>query len=830
MRSPITTALALLVSCMSSSSLSAQQQVRPLDSGKADATAKAHEEGTITVVVPPAGEKAYQIAGDLFVEMWERVTQRRPGLIQSSAVEDELPPGDVVLIGSDAVQPIVHGLIGRGVLDTLELQYGTDSYRILCVPHEGRRLLIVAGGSGRSTLYAVYDFFRRRAGVEYFWDGDVVPRQHEIDFSGMDVIEKPHFRYRGLRYFAHRGLHRFQAEHWDLEDWKREIDWLVKKRFNLFMLRTGIDDLFQRAFPGEVPYPPTDAQDPDAEDRSYNDRTSFWPLKYRGELRKRVLQYAFDRGLLHPEDTGTITHWYSHTPSSFYRSHPGFPVITDQTRGYTLATAAIWDIEHESAWDAYWKLTETHIREYGQPRMFHTIGMAERLFGKTKRDNFQRKLYVYRKTQQKIREHYPDAPLLLASWDFAFKWEDEEVRQLWKEFDPERTILLDYTADDAGKVSYRDWNVLGRFPWIFGIFHGFARNSDIHEDYAILAERLEEAKKDPMCRGLVLWSEISHNDTFMLEYLAENSWQPRGLEVSAAVKRFCRTRYPGDLAPRMEPLWSKLQVTSQTAHWSLRGTERVVLSEPQFHMLTSPWLTFTPLRLAELQAEREKLRSGLEPAPEVLAGLATLAEMHHGNSFWRRDALDMARTIANRALLVTLIDAVEQMEAWRRNQAGPETIRKLAPLNRQLLDALCDLLALSDDFSMTATLRRLEQAKPFGELTATVNPHSEQTLKGNAENNYCRSHHYELARYVYRKEADVFWDYVLERLESGQRQTWGRPTDSAKWNQAIEDEFFATPLARMKPQGPRETEQFVEAVEQIEVLVRRYLATARPEP
>jgi len=89
-----TTAIVLLVSCMSSSFLSAQQQGQPLDSGKADTAAKAHEKGTITIVVP--------------------------------------------LIGPDAVHPTVHGLIRCGVLDTLDLQYGSDGYRILCVPDQGR--------------------------------------------------------------------------------------------------------------------------------------------------------------------------------------------------------------------------------------------------------------------------------------------------------------------------------------------------------------------------------------------------------------------------------------------------------------------------------------------------------------------------------------------------------------------------------------------------------------------------------------------------------------------------------------------------------------------
>ena len=211
--------------------------------------------GDLTVLTPPVGERAYQIAGNQFADLWHQVTGQRPA-VQQAEIDQRVPPaGDVILIGSDAVHPIVHTLIHDAVLDGLELQYGGDNYRILSVPLEGRQLVIVAGGSGRSTIYAVYDFFRRQAGAEYFWDGDRIPRRDAIELAGIDVLQKPHFGYRGLRYFAHRGLHRFQAEHWDLEDWQREIDWMMKERFNLFMLRTGIDDLFQRAFPDEVTYP-----------------------------------------------------------------------------------------------------------------------------------------------------------------------------------------------------------------------------------------------------------------------------------------------------------------------------------------------------------------------------------------------------------------------------------------------------------------------------------------------------------------------------------------------------------------------------------------------
>jgi hypothetical protein len=759
---------------------------------------------TITVLTPPSGEKAYQIAGETFARLWEAVTEERPALKAWDGGADvkRLPDGDIALVGSDAVHPLVHRMILDGAISSLGIRYGGDGYRMICVPYRSRRVLILAGGSGRSTLYAVYDFFRRQAGAEYFWDGDVIPKRGRIEFDKLDVMEEPRFQYRGLRYFAHRGLHRFQAEHWDLDDWKREIDWLMKKRFNLFMLRTGIDDLFQRAFP-DVPYPPSDGKDPDGVDRSYDDRTSFWPLRYRGELRKAVLAYAADRGLVHPVDTGTLTHWYSHTPSAFFRNRPGFPVTADQKTGYTLPTAQIWDIEDPRAWDAYWQLTATHIREFGPPRMFHTIGLAERTFGKDARDNLQRKLYVYRKTKEIVRKHYPDCPLLIAGWDFIAWWKDEDVQRLLGEFDPRRTVIFDYCADDAAKVTFRDWKLLGSFPWMFGIFHGYARNSDVHEDYGLLSERLRMAVPDPQCLGLAIWSEISHSDTFLLEYLATNSWRPTE-ELPGAVARFCRGRYAAKIAGPMEAVWRDFLVTSQSVHWAHSGNRWLSLGEPQFRILGgSEFSTLTPARLAGIQEEYGRIGPSLRPAAAVLARLAAMAPTHQNNPQWRRDALDMARTIASRALLATLMKASLEMEAWRTGKADAARIGKLADLSKRLMDALADVLAQSDDFSMHASLERLRRAQPLGGVRPMVNPHSEQTLKSNAENDYCRSHHYELVRHAYRRELEVYWAWVLGRLASGDKTPWRRQATFGAEKKTIADCFYARPLAEMAPQ-PRE--------------------------
>lgn len=778
----------------------------------------------VTVLIPPVGEKAYQIAGIAFADLWEKVTGQRPVITTLETGNPELPQGDIVLIGSDAVNPLVHSFIRTGVIERLDIVYGGDNYRMLAIEKDGRTCLIVAGGSGLSTIYAVYDFFRKQAGAEYFWDGDVIPHLDQIQLAGIDVSEEPRFEYRGLRYFAHRSLARFQAEHWDLEDWKKEIDWLMKKRFNLFMLRTGIDDLFQRAFPGEVPYPPVDVQDPDAAQRSYDDRTSFWQLRYRGELRKEVLKYARDRGLLHPEDAGTITHWYSHTPSSFYRSNPDFPVIKDQKTGYSRPTQAIWDIESQRSWDAYWKLTETHIREFGggSPRMFHTIGMAERTFGNTERENLQSKLYVYRKTQQMVREHYPDAPLLIASWDFiGWRWKDKDVQNLVKEFDPKRTIILDYTSDKDDKVTYRDWDLYQKFPWIFGIFHSLEKNSDIHEDYSILTPRLNEAAADSKCIGLITWPEISHSDTYLLEYLADNSWQPERTDIAKATEHFCDTRYSQETAKEMKPLWTSFLTLSQSLHW---GFNAILFDEPQFRVLTSgSFINLTAETIKKLDSDFQRINPGLKLAPEVLRGLAGITGRLYDNPLWRRDALDMARTIASRAYFASLARGACRMDAWRQQKADPAEIRQLAKLSQELLSVMGDVLAMSDDFSMYASLCKLSDAKELNGVQPMLNPHTEQTLKGNAENGYCRSHQYELLQYVYRPELTVYWNCILKQIKSGNRTEWKRPAEFGEQEKIIVDRFYETPLAKMAPTIKRDSKNMSDILLNMEKLVNKLI-------
>ena len=152
------------------------------------------------ILAPKTGAIAYRKAAEAFRDLYAAVTG-----ITLPITDTPSDTGDMVVIGTDAVQPYAFDRLPGG----FPLTIGSDEYCIISQNEENRRVLYLAGGRGRSTLYAVYDFFERQADCHYFWDGDVIPHRDTIDIQNLHIIEKPRFEYRAIRYFAHRGLTRF---------------------------------------------------------------------------------------------------------------------------------------------------------------------------------------------------------------------------------------------------------------------------------------------------------------------------------------------------------------------------------------------------------------------------------------------------------------------------------------------------------------------------------------------------------------------------------------------------------------------------------------------
>ncbi|MDD3587472.1 MAG: alpha-N-acetylglucosaminidase TIM-barrel domain-containing protein [Thermoguttaceae bacterium] len=742
----------------------------------------------LCILKPDNRGAAYDVAASEFQKYYEQVCGKQLAIVTRANDVD-----DYVVIGGDMVNRFVRSLVEAKVLDEFPIGIDSDQYRLLSISTKGRNHLILAGGRGRSTLYAVYEFFERRCGCRWFWDGDVVPKMKSVDLSGLDLTIKPRFDYRGIRYFAHRGLHRFQAEHWSFEDWQKEIDWCVKKRLNMFMLRIGQDDLFQKAFPDIVSYPDA-SKSMEGMGTGYNNRNLFWSLEYRGKLRKQILDYAFARDLMHPEDFGTMTHWYAPTPQSFLdKVKPTFSPETGKKGKYGMDTLQVWDIRDDVNLDNYWKITQASVDHYGKPEIFHTIGFAERMVYKDRADNFKMKVYFYRRMLENLRSHYPTATILLAGWDFYGWWNKEELKKLFEQLDPNKTIVLDYTLDLDGN-NLGKWDMFGKFPYIAGLFLAYESALDIRGRYEYFQETQNQAFADPMCKGLVFWPESSHTDIFMLDYFADNAWQPGKVTTDELLAQFCKDRYNSQ-SDAFYSVWKDVRKPSQLLSaggnfWSIFVKSRVPWNA------TETWTN----------AYREQ-QPILQVAPSIFE---RLAKMEWSDDFARRDSIDLARTMADRILTCARFRVFNDMNLWRTGKLDAAHAVATIDAFEKITEAMTNLLALHDDYSLHKTLVRMNKVEPIR------NPDFDKVLIDNASNGYCMSHQYELMAYWYKPTFDSVATWAKETLKSNNKNDFVKArTQMIAKRIALLKKTQTTSLANMAPNAPQTHEAYVELMKQL---------------
>ena len=378
-------------------------------------------------------------------------------LTVAAGIRVEIDPASkdnrTVQIAADEFRKFYQKLTGREakgdkrILLNVDQTKSADGYDAFSMKSDEKGV-VLTGGNARSVLYAVYELLEKRGGCRWYWDGDKVPRIAELDISDLNVDTKSRFKYRATRYFAHRGLSRFRAQQWGPEEWRREIDYLAKIKVNVFMLRMGWHDLFQKAFPEVCDYPDPGVNLPGT-GKGYDNHTLHWSLQFRGLLRKMIQDYGFERGMMQPEDFGTMTHWYTPTPKDFLdKVNPDF--LPNSVAWYSDPSSLVWDIRDPKWMDMYWKLTEASIKHYGRSDILHTMGLSERKCSTNAAENLRLKIEVTKKLLDDAQRRHPESLIILGGWDFHFTWEPEECRQLFAELKDYKNLLLwDYSVDEA---------------------------------------------------------------------------------------------------------------------------------------------------------------------------------------------------------------------------------------------------------------------------------------------------------------------------------------------------------------------------------------------
>ena len=710
------------------------------------------------------------------------------------------------ITGKDAPEGVVCFAIDPKVSKS-----GRDAYRIV-----SGDAVTITGSNTRSVWYGLYDLLERRGGCRWFWDGDVVPKRDAIDLSNLDVHEEAHFEYRAIRYFAHRGLTRFQAEHWGPEDWKREIDWILKKRLNVFMLRIGQDDLFQRAFPEACKYPDPTKRLPGAT-TSYNDRTLFWSLQYRGELRRRIQKYGFDRGLLAPEDFGTMTHWYSRTPEDWLANKN--PQFLPQSSGSAAGrNGLVWDIRDDKWVDAYWKLTTTAVEQYGagapKPQLLHTIGLSERNCYKERKKNFDLKIEALNKFFARAQRDYPDAKLLLSGWDFYGGWKPEDVRAFLPTLDKNRVILWDYEADcQEGRSTFVDWDVIGKFPYTYSTILAFESALDARADYPFIEKRQRLVQNDPMCVGWIHWPESAHTDTLFLDFFTANAWSDKPIPHGEVLDAFCRGRY-GKNAELMKSVWADVLDASALRRWDEYSESNLNCAQHLvYHGIFKKGYTKRPAQWGP-------------PVAKSLAALRRLEDAPWDDEFVRRDAIDIVRMVLDRLIVLKIDELGSAIVAWRGGKTASvqqqDAIVTRARELAALFDRLADVLELHTDYSLWESYQRLDAIEKIR------NPDFTKTLFENAVNQYCLSHQYEAIRHVVALAMAELAERIAKAVAAGDRKAVFSVHPRFA---AIRKAAKAKPLESLKPTIPRTNENFIKVLREIERLqeagVSR-MASSRP--
>ena len=150
-----------------------------------------------------------------------------------------------------------------------------------------------------------------------------------------------------------------------------------------------------------------------------------------------------------------------------------------------------------------------------------------------------------------------------------------------------------------------------------------------------------------------------------------------------------------------------------------------------------------------------------------------------------RDLIDLIRTALSCEKSLEWIRIQKTFWDWRENkaEAGDIEVDRLTEWTK----CLGNILSQHSDFSIYESFRKL-----FGRHH--VNSVSEDVLKGNSENAYCRAQISEFFPAFYVPQAEIFAGFVKELCRTGNREKLNDPEFFKAENERLRENFYAASL------------------------------------
>lgn len=557
------------------------------------------------VVAPGAAEVEKHAAGEL-----------RKYLLQISGAE--LPIGNAA--GEEGTN-IYLGAAAKGQgLDVSEEALGFDGY----VVRTNGRDVVLAGAKPYSCLYAAYHLLERHLGCGFFEDGDQTPGAATVRVGEIDDVCKPRFSWRvyvTVMEYAYSGM-----RWWDWDQFRAWVDWMVKKRFNLWYpcrlhSYTGIGAIAAGKL--GVPIALTEYQ------------------RQRQELMRRVFAYARERGIRTLHDVSDIYSQSNQKLPGTY-SFPDRLQMEEFVRRYQEQTGqAVPVLSYE------WCGTRLPVLDPRSPVTGKFVAAAVEAYAEALGTDH---LYILSlpseggwesaDTEEMNRVTYSmlmDLVSAVRAGDPQAEIFTQPPFRYNRTFEAQKRAVQDARLPvlSIGLEPFQVFDYYWGLPWLTGLTLTCGKHTNPHGDLAAAVHTARNVAADPQaanCRGFTVASEVNHRMLILNELFAELSWDPAVVEVEGFLRRWNSRRYGPEAAPA---LWEATRAVAGSlySHPNMDAT-----NHPLFRDFHGGYLVgLTPTSVRRTLSYLPAMRGALE-------AMVSASEPLGESPLFRFDLVDLGRT------------------------------------------------------------------------------------------------------------------------------------------------------------------------------------------
>ena len=672
--------------------------------------------------------------------------------VQPRIVPDEFP-GDAGKNTRFQVgrTPAIEQFISAGKLEDPAMK-NPEAYVVRSVDTEGRSQVAFLGGTGISTLYAVYHYLEKNCGCGFYWDGDHVPRRETLPFQGVNISAQPHFSERMCMNLT---LYWYSAPWWEWEDWKGYIDWALKARFNILSLwdTPGEDAAWKKAWKH---------LGVEVADNSYSGPPyeMFAPIKYgvrsplseawregQSDLNRKIVRYARERGMrsLAPAVPGIV-------PPEYASAHP-------EARTFELS----WNRLPKQKYlhplsPQYHEVGKAFLEEYnslyGTDHLYWLENYLECDVAGPEEVQLDVRREIAGANFKVIDEVDSQGVGIYSAWSFLVApqyWTPQLITESLERMPRERVRVLDQWAEmvpEHKRADYFD----GR-PWYFGIVYSFGGNTNLHGNLAFIEKQFHHVVDDPRakeCVGFYPNEETIHHNYFYYEFLCRLGWNPKEVDLRSYTRDYARERYGVAAAPAMTAALEELLA-------SVYGSDD--LMQPLYWHRLGTGAGYFQLQIANRHAFIPHLHRALEHALTAAPALsASPLYLHDLNDIGRQY---LAELFGAHVLKMQEVEAALDKAAFERE----------ATLLEGLMDSIETLLGHDDYYWISPSIRKARKL-PGAPEDVDLRARDILTLWADVIRDYASRDYYELVKSYYRPRVTTYIRALRDALGMDQRMVY----------------------------------------------------------